>query len=208
LVENKNHESEELAVEDADVLILISRDIKDLERKGRKSIEIEQLLELLEQKRKHIPSISQLAEFNNREKIAYADREFTTNIELFKAVVETAKTALKTALLINGGACIALLAFISNLAAKADLLSRAAKFSNPMSYFAIGVLVAAVATGCAYMTQSSYAHFANKRSSGKIVSAVHRLFDARGGLISIILVIASYGFFGLGIAMTFRALNG
>ena len=74
---------------------------------------------------------------------------------MFKAVIESGKTALTTVMLVNGGAAVALLAFIANMAAKVDSPIKLYAIAGALMWFVMGVLLAALATGTTYLTQSA-----------------------------------------------------
>lgn len=84
-----------------------------------------------------------------------------SRMELFKATISTAQTALKTALLVNGGAAIAMLAFMGNIFSKVDrsaviqmgLLHR---LTPALICFTVGVALGASATATTYLAQSSF----------------------------------------------------
>ncbi len=68
-------------------------------------------------------------------------------IETYKALMPLSAAALKTVLLLNGGAAVALLAFLEKAAAEHLDMRR------PMTIFVLGVVLAAVAHVGAYLTQ-------------------------------------------------------
>lgn len=81
----------------------------------------------------------------------------TAKVETFRSVVDTAKSALATIILINGGATVALLTFIGNLAKAGAAMPHTPKaLLVSTGCFAAGVLLGALATGGLYMTQSSF----------------------------------------------------
>ncbi len=71
--------------------------------------------------------------------------------EHFRSVISMAELALKSAILVNGAACIALLTFIGNSTRSENILIVVGLFS-----FATGVLLGAVATFLAYLTQNEF----------------------------------------------------
>lgn len=78
------------------------------------------------------------------------------NLEMFKSVIEAGQTALKSAILINGGAAAALLAFLGNLLTKeapTGINFPIATISHAMLIFVIGVGLAGLASGFRYLTQ-------------------------------------------------------
>ena len=78
------------------------------------------------------------------------------DVEMFRSVIGYGQAALKSAILINGGAAVALLAFIGNIWAKGVRPDVADSLTNGIVLFASGVLAAAVGTGGSYFTQYYY----------------------------------------------------
>lgn len=74
-------------------------------------------------------------------------------VEGFRVVTQAAKEAIKSATLINGGAAVALLAFLGGTEKDSALVSGIA---GAMMIFTLGVLLAAVAAGGMYCTQWCY----------------------------------------------------
>jgi hypothetical protein len=79
------------------------------------------------------------------------------NIEMFRAVVAYGQSALKSAMLINGGAGVALLAFIGHVWEK-DLAPEIVRgLTWSLFLFISGVLASAVAAGTTYLSQHFWA---------------------------------------------------
>jgi hypothetical protein len=78
-------------------------------------------------------------------------------IKINEAAATSANQALRTALLINGGASVAMLAFIGGLVSNGKVLvgSQLATLAAPLVWFAIGVAFAGLATAFAYFTNYS-----------------------------------------------------
>jgi len=72
----------------------------------------------------------------------------------FQATVQSGQAALKSAFLINGGAAIALLAFIGNVWTKTQANVNGLGF--PLLLYVFGVLFPAVASGLTYLSQYQY----------------------------------------------------
>jgi hypothetical protein len=113
----------------------------------------------------------------------------------FQATVQSGQAALKSAFLINGGAAVALLAFIGNVWTK--IQANVTGLGFPLLLYVFGVLFPAVASGLTYLCQYQYAksdedndHFA--RSARKI------------NCVSIIFVILSYIFFAIASYLAYR----
>ncbi|MGE0109621.1 MAG: hypothetical protein AB7S81_07675 [Bdellovibrionales bacterium] len=112
--------------------------------------------------------IKYLADKNAGHELAQKDFENTCrsneirtpiNVELLKAEIEAGGSALKTAILINGGATIALLAFIGNLITRTNTESHTSLFSafiTPLILFVAGVGFASAAMAIRYITQFFY----------------------------------------------------
>lgn len=73
------------------------------------------------------------------------------------ALINLSQNAFKTVILINGGAAVALLAFLGNIWAKDPGLQVVSSLANSISLFSIGVLIGALGSGmvyvCNYLTQ-------------------------------------------------------
>src|SRR4051812_11172099 len=84
---------------------------------------------------------------------------------MFQSVISSGENAVKSAMLINGGASVAVLAFLGNLMAKASLAPslKLGEFPNAMLCFVFGVLVPALANGLIYSTQFSFKREWRKR---------------------------------------------
>ncbi len=82
--------------------------------------------------------------------------------KMFDAIHPYAGGALKSILLVNGGASIALLAFIGNIVTSNPKSLLISTLSLPLAYYTSGVLAAAAASAGAYITQYSYFHFGQK----------------------------------------------
>jgi hypothetical protein len=76
-------------------------------------------------------------------------------LTLINAATRDAQEAMKVALAINGGAAIAVLAFMSTK--NADLLIKLFPVIYSLFWFAAGVIFASLTAGCAYLSNSLYA---------------------------------------------------
>jgi len=111
------------------------------------------------------------------------------NLEMLRATVMTGQSALKSSLLINGGAAVALLAFLGNAWA-ADVPRRVMlQAAYGLSLFVWGVLAAAAAAGATYLSQAGFGNELGKFS--------HRIGKWARWL-AIALVVTAYVLFGFG----------
>ena len=119
--------------------------------------------------------------------IAYEQLEQQTDFEVYKeakaklleGTIGMAASALKAALVINGGAAVAVLAFLGTLSHDANY----GAFPLCLLLFALGVLFASVGSGLAYLVQYNISEGVNGRSSWRgwpviAVSLSHAAFLA------------------------------
>ncbi|SRR6266852_2927538 len=150
------------------------------------------------------------------------DRAGPLFLESFKTAIDSGKNALQTAILINGGAAVALLAFLGNILTK-DTPSRASlKFplSAALLCFGLGVLASALAAAFVYFAQSAHArqvevnvNSIEASRAGKDTEAADLLQNAkayhrtglRRNLVAIWFGVASLVFFFAGLCWAFCA---
>lgn len=116
-----------------------------------------------------------------------------SDLEMFRTVIQSGQNALKTALLMNGGASVALLAFIGKLTEEQH--SRIPAFTDALAVFVCGVFAIVVSSGFTYLSQWFYAETENwKQHAGLIFN-----------IFAILLGITSYGFFVWGMRSAYAA---
>lgn len=72
-----------------------------------------------------------------------------------RLVTEAGREALRSALLINGGAAVALLAFLGAVLSKENLGRLGLAMIGPLASFAVGVFFAALGFGVRYLSQEA-----------------------------------------------------
>jgi hypothetical protein len=107
------------------------------------------------------------------------------NLEMFKSVILTGQSAIKSSILINGGAAVALLAFIGKIWTESQTQITTQLLISGLGYFVTGVLMGAFTSGFTYLSQLSYGHEHWKK--GKALHAV-----------AIISGLSAYALFGIG----------
>ena len=80
-----------------------------------------------------------------------------SDLEMFRSVITAGQAAIKSMFLLNGGATVALLAFISRLITLSENKAQVADFSYCLFLFSIGTLAAALISGFTYLAQWFYA---------------------------------------------------
>ena len=118
-----------------------------------------------------------------------------SDLESVRATISAGQNALRSAFVMNGGAAVAILAFVGHLAAVNP--GHIADFSKSMLWFVAGVGAISIASGTTYLSQWFYSDWEQ------------RLWAMRAGLginvISIILGLASYGLFIKGALVAYDA---
>lgn len=136
--------------------------------------------------------------------------------DFIKAAVDSANLAIRSLTLINGGAVVALLAFIGALeSGDAGDSVRLEELVDPIWWFAVGVGCAACAAMCAYLVNMSDADLSNSvrltwdhpyvvpHKGDCVRTAVRQFFFYFG----ILLAVGSLGSFFFGIAAVTAAIS-
>jgi len=124
-------------------------------------------------------------------KLAEYDAENARRLEMFKSVITAGQSALKSAILINGGAAVAMLAFAGSIWGKSLAQCTVKYLLAAMGLFVVGVLLGAVASGLTYLVQRAYAQerekTGNRLNVGTIscVVVAYVLFLVGSGVASI-----------------------
>ncbi len=92
----------------------------------------------------------------NAANLAQYEAERSRSLESFRSVILTGQAALKSAILINGGASVALLAFLGHIWNTEPPAPVVAGLTQSLLFFLIGVLLSAMAAGTTYLTQAFY----------------------------------------------------
>jgi hypothetical protein len=116
-------------------------------------------------------------------------------LEGFKQVIALGQSAIKSVTLINGGAAVALLAFIGHLAVAATSKYQITPFAESLRYFVAGVLCSALASGTTYLSQYFYSR------SGKWWAALAITFH----LATVLVTICAFAAFIQGASLAYHA---
>ncbi|OYU00506.1 MAG: hypothetical protein CFE40_04245 [Burkholderiales bacterium PBB1] len=175
--------------------------IEDIKSKGTAAIYCDNLIAYLrEVENSPEPELTPLeiekykADLQNWIEVNKSGQE--AQLKLFRSVIASGQSAIKSSFLLNGGAAVALLAFIGHLAQFKP--SAVAQFGACMLPFTYGVLAIAVTSGLTYLSQWLYAS-----PKAKAVKAGFYV-----NLSCIALGITSYGLFVWGLLATAAALKG
>ena len=130
---------------------------------------------------------SDLASFRaeHERNLAHYDAQQKHSVEMIRSVFAYGQAALKSSILINGGAAAALLAFIGKIWSEETGQAAVNALTSALVLFSFGVLAGAIGTAATYLSQLSYASSWNKTGVGFHV-------------LTILIVAAAYVLFGLG----------
>jgi hypothetical protein len=143
-------------MEAEELISKIEADLSAVQKDGHGQLEIKNLLKYFGELRNVVgPSregMRQAHEVNLTNFKVQSDH----SLEMFRAVMDAGKEAINSAIIINGGAVIALLAFLGNAISDKAVRPQLAGLAEPLFTFAIGVLCGSVAFGCRYIAQFFY----------------------------------------------------
>ncbi|WP_175763558.1 hypothetical protein [Burkholderia ambifaria] len=153
----------------------LTQGIDGVEQQGAKEIPIANLRAYLAAISEHLNNIEQNApvdpvrlEHEREVWKAQLAAHSSFSVEMFKSVIEAGQTALKSAILINGGSAAALLAFAGNAITKGQSMPGSPLLSQvgtALALFTSGLGTAGVATGIRYVAQAFYSYFADSKKS-------------------------------------------
>lgn len=130
--------------------------------------------------------------------ITARQHQYEHNLEMLRSVITIGQSALKSALLINGGAAVALLAFLGRLFTSESMPISIGCLSLALLQFVWGVLAAAIAAGATYFSQAGYA--------GEFGPWSQRI-GFGGHMVAVMGVFAAYVFFAVGAWQAHSAMN-
>jgi hypothetical protein len=186
-----------------DLLKLIRGAVQNAKREGLeqvRTIDLESMLDSMEimiaeedSAQKHL-SEADLAYYKAQVDSSLAHYHAVVQHErfMFEKVILTGQAALKSAILINGGAATAILAFIGHIWNSGALPKIVDNLACSLLLFVSGVLLAAVASGTTYLSTDLYSGKFHK--CGRAVAAA-----------SCLLVSFSYFSFGYGAYIAYKA---
>lgn len=120
------------------------------------------------------------------------------NLEMLRGTIATGQSAIKSSLLINGGAAVAVLAFLGNAWSKELPRHVLLGASYGLSLFVWGVLAAATAAGFTYVSQAGFGDEFGKHT---------QLIGVYGRTLAMLLVATSYVLFACAAWQTYQSLG-
>ena len=98
----------------------------------------------------------QIAAEEHKSALAEYAADVQRTLESVRAANESGSEAIKAATLINGGAAVAMLAFVGHLASIQAVATVIMGFAKPLRLFVVGTLLGVVASGLTYLAQSFF----------------------------------------------------
>ena len=175
------------------VIGLIRTELEKAKKSGIQFIDANALLTYLSELERAAPAATEAVKFQHESELAFRRLQHESSLEMFRSVIESGKTALKTCILVNGGAAIALLAFIGNIFSKSQVNNSVPQgLANALLDFSGGVWLGALSSGLTYLSQGGY-----HRNCPKMA----RVFNSIG----ISFVAIAYILFGVGVFAAYHA---
>lgn len=188
-----------------EVLEGIINDVQNTRQQGFENISAERLLTYLEnlkttQNYDHEVQM-ELLKSSNTTNLEVLKLNHATSLEVFRSVITVGANAAKSFMIINGGAAIALLAFLGNIWNKETTPTASASVANSLLIFCLGILCSGVCSGFTYLSQFCYA---NSELSTKrpwhLAGHFNNTIAVLSGLASLIL-------FGIGAYVTYISMG-
>ncbi|MEX3896374.1 hypothetical protein [Paraburkholderia sp. BR10954] len=191
----------------------IQADVADVKANGVQQILVANLeaylvtaLQKAHAEESSVASAEQIAQAEHNREVWKAQLAANTNhqVEMFKSVIEAGQTALRSAIVINGGAAAALLAFAGNAITKGQSLAGdplLSRIGMGLMWFVAGIGCAGVATGARYLAQWAYSA-CQGNPQRRYMKATANTFQWA----SIILAVASFATFFIGGYSTYQAI--
>lgn len=163
-----------------EVLNLLDKNLDDAAAKGARAVNVDALKQLVSGLRKIVDAnTTQIAaEEQKRMQMSFENwlennkQQHEWKLEGFRSVIESGQSALKSCILINGGASVALLAFAGHLVEQKEPAIPVRSIALAMSAFVGGVFAGGLASGLTYLSQWFFADDWEKTGFALNISAI------------------------------------
>lgn len=186
-------------MESQELIDAFRKQLDQVEEQGNAQVQVAALRAYLSALEKDAGASQEFRRREHEGMLAHYAAKNQHSIEMVKAVLEAGKSALHSLLLINGGAVVALLGVMSNLAGKPGGILLAKYLALPLLEFGIGVLCGALGFAFRYFSQAFYT--VSKSDKDKFVT-----WGDRFRYLAILAAIAGYILFGFAIANAYNAV--
>ena len=136
------------------ILESLKNELTEMRKKGLEKVSIDALLAFLDSPQEEGESNPYLGRVNIEQFRVIND----ASLESFRSTIAWGQTSVNSSFFLNGGACVALLAFIGSIWSKSALYSEAVGIVFYLRCFAFGVLATTISSGASYFSQGYYTH--------------------------------------------------
>ena len=179
-----------------DIIEFIKKAVLDVKKTGQELISVDAMGTFLdalkstvedpkEVDNRHFEASVQFLRSQHEQNLVILEAQQRSELELFRSVIGYGQAAMKSAILINGGATVALLALIGNIWVKGINPDAIGSLTDGIRLFAFGTLTAAVGTAASCVTQYCYMNFGEKAA---------KTFH----ILTVLCVVGAFLLFGLG----------
>ncbi|MCO7512692.1 hypothetical protein NJH77_25965 [Serratia fonticola] len=182
--------------------------VQEVKDKGGQ-VDTDKLLELLANTKKNLPTTHDF----NLEKLKAGNTHNlermkligSINLENYRSVIAAGTNASKACMLLNGGAAVALLAFMGNIWNKENQIAAVSQISYGILSFCAGVLLAVLCMGSIYLSQFAYGlvDIESERPEKSKAHIAGRIFNVT----AMFAWVASIALFAIGCYCAFNAMG-
>lgn len=129
-------------METSEAIEEIRKAISDVQSKGQDFVHIPALHTFLQSLEKDAKLSADGRKLQHESKMDWYKAQRQSDLEVFKSVISTGQTALKTSFLVNGGAAVALLAFIGNVWSKVQAPVVAKGLTSAIAFLVVACYLA------------------------------------------------------------------
>jgi len=190
----------------SDVISILRKEIESAKTKGLSEVSLESLAKLvtvIEEESRRTPENVELQQANLEQFKSHLaawqnnnQRDHESRLEMLRATIATAHLAIKSVLLINGGAAVAFLAFLGTAWSRFTGAAVKALLASSLEHFVIGVMCTGIGTVAAYLCQAGFGGDLGRHS--QMIGEVMRW-------IALLVVVVSFWQFYLGCSTALQA---
>ena len=157
-------------METAEFIAQLRRDLDAFATEGKTDVPVSNLNNYLDAMEKNATLSSEGRKIQSAHALAHYDATAAQQREMFKAVMDCGKDAINSAILINGGAVVVIMAFLGNAVGKLNTGTLIQNISAPLFTFGVGVFLSSAAFGVRYISQFLYA--SDRVKTGHVFNAL------------------------------------
>lgn len=186
-------------MESQELIDAFRKQLDQVEAQGAQQVQVAALRTYLDALERDAGASQEFRKREHEGMLAHYAAKSQHGIEMLKAVLEAGKSALHALLIINGGAVVALLGVMSNLAGKPAGVLLAKYLALPLLQFGIGVLVGALGFAFRYFSQACYSEKSQSKDR-------YDVWGDRFRYAAILSAFAGYVLFGFAMVNAYHAV--